>query len=131
LSPVAIAANFVAASERVERLALANRQLLQAILEFADAWHWLHFEAIEHPPAAKSYEGRLKGPAAKRANAEHKRAVIRSMFEKEQRQSPKAMAGEMLPLVNKALKNMGMRPIAEKSLTDELRALLKRSGPTD
>ncbi|WP_316206311.1 MULTISPECIES: hypothetical protein [unclassified Bradyrhizobium] len=141
LSPAGVAAEFISASDNVHRLAKGNRQLQRAIYQFAEAWHWIHFEAKgEHGLAAigdKSLEGRAKGPEAKKQRAELKRALVKELYEAfasdeskgMARKDAKRAAGILLDQVNKKLDDLNIPTMAEKSLRDELRPLVKERFP--
>jgi hypothetical protein len=141
LSPTAIAANFLAASDFVHRLAKGNQQLQRAIYQFADAWHWMHFEGKgEHELAAigwKSVKGRAKGPAVKQERAELKKKLVKDLYEAfateegngAARRSAKKAAGAMFKQVNQRLEALELSGFAEKTLADELRPLIKARFP--
>lgn len=141
LSPAAIAANFLTASDFVHRLANGNKQLEFAIYQFADAWHWMHFEGKgEHELAAigwKSAQGRAQGPAVKQRRAEMKKQIVKAAYEAfaadekngPARKSAKGAAGALLKELSQKLSALGLGRIAEKSLTDELRPLIKERFP--
>jgi hypothetical protein len=136
LSPPAVAAKFLVASDFVHRLSKGNQQLQRAIYQFADAWHWMHFEGKgEHELADigfKSVQGRSKGPAAKAERAALKKRIIKDCYENFAadekngiaRTHAKSAAGALKDEVNSRLKDLGIKAAAEKSLTDELRPLI-------
>jgi hypothetical protein len=141
LSPAAIAANFLTASDFVHRLVKGNQQLQRAIYQFADAWHLMHFEGKgEHELAAigwKSVEGRAQGPAVKQKRAELKKRLVKELYEAfaseegngAARRSAKGAAGAMFKQVNQKLEALGLSRFAEKTLADELRPLIKARFP--
>ncbi len=141
LSPTAIAANFLTASEFVHRLVKGNQQLQRAIYQFADAWHLMHFEGKgEHELAAvgwKSVKGRAQGPAVKQRRAELKKRLVKELYEAfaseegngAARTSAKGTAGAMIKEVNQKLEALGLSRFAEKTLADELRPLIKARSP--
>lgn len=141
LSPAAIASNFLTASDQVHRLVKGNQQLQRAIYQFADAWHWMHFEGKgEHELAAigwKSVKGRAQGPAVKQERAELKKKLVKELYDgfaSEEgngaaRRSAKGAAGAMFKEVNQKLEALGLSGIAEKTLADELRPLIKARFP--
>jgi hypothetical protein len=141
LSRAAIAAKFISASDYVHRLLKGNPQLQHAVYQFADAWHWLHFEGRgEHELAAiglKSSKARALGPPAKQERADLKKAIVRDLFEKfaaddkngAARKSAKKAAGALLGPVNKTLEELNVGKMAEKSLADVLRPLVNKRFP--
>jgi hypothetical protein len=141
LSPTAIAANFITASNFVHRLAKGNQQLERAIYQFADAWHWMHFEARgEHKLADigwKSAKGRAAGPAMKKRRAEMKKQIAHARYHKfasdekngVKRTSAKGAAGALLEPVNQELKKLKLDTFSEGKLEDELRPLIKECFP--
>jgi hypothetical protein len=138
LSPTTIAAKFLTASAFVDRLAKGNQQLLRAIYQFADAWHWMHFEEKgEHELAWRSVKGRVQGPAFKQERAELKKRIVKELYEAfaseegngAARRSAKRAAGAMLEQVNQKFEALGLRLSAEKTLADELRPLIKEPVP--
>ena len=141
LSPVAVAAKFLAASDFIDRLTKGNQQLKRAIYQFADAWHWMHFEAKgEHKLAAvelKSLGGRAQGPAGMQKKAARRKKIIEDLYEKyasdekngDARKNAKRAAGALLKKVNQQLKKHGIREIAEDPLIDELRPLVNKHFP--
>jgi hypothetical protein len=141
LSPAAIAANFLTASDLVHRLAKGNQQLERAIYQFADAWHWMHFEGKgEHELAAiglKSVQGRAKGPAAKQERGNLKKAIVKDIYARfasdekngPARRNAKRAGGALFDEVNKKLRELGIQKMALKSLTDELRPLVNERFP--
>jgi hypothetical protein len=143
LSPAAIAANFVMASALVHRLSQGDEQLKLAIFRFAQSWHWMHFECQgEHELAAigwKSAQGRARGPIVKQQRAEMKRKLIADLFKtfvSDQKNaargmSPKKVAGALFKKVNELLAELDLDGIAEKTLTDEVRLLLRRDPRLD
>jgi len=141
LSPTATAAKFLTASAFVERLVKGNQQLQRAIYQFADAWHWMHFEGKgEHELAAigwKSVKGRAQGPAVKQERAELKKKLVKELYEAfaseerngAARRSAKRAAGALFEQVNQKLEALGLSSFAEKTLADELRPLIKARFP--
>jgi hypothetical protein len=138
LSPAAIAANFLTASEFVHRLVSGNQQLERAIYQFADAWHWMHFEEKgEHELAWKSVKGRAQGPAVKQERAELKKKLVKERYEAfasekgngAASRSAKWAAVEMFKQVNQKLEELGLSGFAVKTLADELRPLIKARFP--
>ena len=141
LSPSAIAAYFLATSDFVHRLSKGNKQLERAIYQFADAWHWMHFEAKgEHELAAiglKSIRVRAKGPEARQATGELKKAKVKDIYEQfasdenngRDRKNAKRAADKLLDKVNETLSSFGIQEMSPKSLVDELRSLVKERFP--
>jgi hypothetical protein len=141
LSRAAIAAKFISASDYVHRLLKGNPQLQHAVYQFADAWHWMHFELRgEHELAAiglKSSRARALGPTVKHERADLKKAIVRDQFEKfaaddkngAARKSAKMAAGALLGPVNQKLKELNVPKMAEKSLADVLRPLVNERFP--
>jgi hypothetical protein len=141
LSPAAIAANFLTASDLVHRLTKGNQQLQRAIYQFADAWHWMHFEGKgEHELAAiglKSVQGRAKGPVAKQERGNLKKAMVKDIYDQfasdenngAARKNAKRAGSALLDEVNKKLRELSISKIALKSLTDELRPLVNKRFP--
>lgn len=141
LSPAAIAADFLAASDYVHRLVGGNQDVMRAVYQFAEAWHWFQFEGKgEHELAAmgrKSLEGRARGPAAKQERGNLKKAIVKDAYEQfaadekngSARKNAKKAAGALLQAVNKKLSDLGVRTMADKSLIDELRPLVKEKFP--
>jgi hypothetical protein len=138
LSPTAIAANFLAASDLVHRLAKGNRQLQRAIYQYADAWHWMHFEAKgEHERAAKNVRGRAKGPEAKRETANRRKAIVEGIYERfasdekngSVRKNAKGAADKLFIEVNEKLYEEGIRKMTKEALTKELPRLIKQRFP--
>jgi hypothetical protein len=141
LSPAAVAAKFLVASDFIHRLTKGNQQLQRAIYQFADAWHWMHFEGKgEHELAAvglKSVQGRAKGPAAKQERGILKKALVKDIYDRfaadensgPARKNAKRAADALFADVNKKLRELGVPKMALKSLTDELRPLVKERFP--
>jgi hypothetical protein len=141
LAPPAIAANFLTASDFVHRLAKGNEQLQRAIYQFADAWHWMHFEGKgEHELAAigwKSVKGRAEGPAVKKRRAEMKKKLAHSLYDEfasdekngAKRTSAKSAAGALLKQVNQKLEELELNTFSEGKLEDELRPLIRERFP--
>ena len=138
LSPAAIASRFIFASDNVHRLAGNNDGLLDAIYEYAEAFHWFHFEAMgEHEMAAvgmKSAQGRAVGPAVVHQQASLKKQIIHDAYaafadddaNHRERDNPKKSAAKLRDPINRTLDGLKLRPIAETSLIDELRPLVKK-----
>jgi hypothetical protein len=140
LSPTAVAANFVAASDFVHRLAFGDEALQYAIYQFAQAWHWMQFEAGgEHELAVKSIAGRARGPAARRHKATRGQAIIENLYDafaandenERNRKHPKRAAAALIGPVNKELAEHDLDEISEKTLTDKLRPLVKQRFPKE
>jgi hypothetical protein len=141
LSPAAIAARFISASDHVHRLANKNQELVDAIHAFADAWHWFHFEGLgEHELATiglKSARGRAVGPTAVHKQASIKKQIIQDAYagfaddeaNGRARMNAKQAASKLLNSINRSLSDLKLRSIAEKSLTDELRPHVKKRFP--
>lgn len=141
LSPAAIASNFLTASDLVHRLTKGNKQLEIAIYQFADAWHWLHFEVTgEHKLATiglKSSEGRARGPVVKQQRAELRAKVVAKQYtafasdpnNAVASKSAKRAAEKILSRVNSILARIRIDAVSEQILTAELRPLVKKRFP--
>ncbi|WP_024918881.1 MULTISPECIES: hypothetical protein [unclassified Afipia] len=135
LSPAAVAASFLALSDHLHRMVNGNRELLNAIYAFADAYHWMHFEGTgEHELAAigvASEAARAKGPETKKRERGQKEAVTRDALKVyiEQRPGraviPTTAARTMLSDLNETLKGLKLRPYEKTSLEKAIRAILK------
>lgn len=133
LSPIAIAAKFVAASHWVHRLSEGNEQLRGAIYSLVKAAYRMQFEASgHHARAVRNVAGRAKGPAAKKDKANRKEKIIRDHFDawandanERDRQNPKKAAHELLEAINTDLTKSGLRKYKDdKPLIKKLRQLI-------
>ncbi|MEY9592287.1 hypothetical protein ABIA06_004578 [Bradyrhizobium yuanmingense] len=141
LSPEAVAANFLAASDLLHRLVKDDEQLRIAVYQFAQAWHWMQFEALgEHELAdigLRSVAGRAQGPAAKKQRAEMKRAIAKEAYDEfasdeangSRRTAAKSAAGALLGQINDKLRELRLDEFSDKKLQDELRPLIKARFP--
>jgi hypothetical protein len=142
LSPETIAAEFITASDLVHRLVKGDAEVMGAIYQFAEAWHWLHFEGEgEHELAdigLRSAESRAIGPAVKQQRAAIKKRIIKQYYEKladaENGGAAPKRAKSAAPLikdeVNIRLKEeLGLRPMTEKALIKELYSLVSARFP--
>ena len=141
LSPAAIAADFLTASDFVHRLTKGNQQLQRAIYHFAGAWHWMQFEAKgEHELAAiglKSIRVRAKGPEARQEKSDIKKAIVKDSYEHfaadekngRDRWIVKGAAGKLHDGVNQKLRELGIPEMALKSLINEIGPLVKERFP--
>lgn len=141
LSPAAIAAEFVSASDYLHRLVNGNQELQRAIYQFAEAWHWFQFEGKgEHELAAiglQSARARMMGPQARREMGDLRKKIVLSAYEAfaadekngASRTSAKAAAGALLAGINRKLTDLNRKNIALKTLTDELRPIIEERFP--
>lgn len=137
LSPAAVAAAFLALSDHLHRMVNGNRELLNAIYAFADAYHWMHFEGTgEHELAAigvASEAARAKGPQTKRRDAEQKESVTRDALRAyldargQQLRSVKLAAATMLTDLNETLQGLDLHTYSQTSLEKAIRALVKEA----
>ena len=143
LSPAAVAAKFLAASDFIDRLTKGNQQLKRAIYQFADAWHWMHFEAKgEHKLAAvelKSMGGRAQGPAGMQKKAARKKKIIEDLYEKyasdekngNARKHAKSAARDLFEQVNQELAKNGFPEMkTEDPLIKVFRPLVNKHFPS-
>ncbi|KRR06211.1 hypothetical protein CQ12_11535 [Bradyrhizobium jicamae] len=141
LSPAAIAAEFVSSSDYLHRLVDGNEELQRAIYQFAEAWHWFRFEGKgEHELAAiglQSARARMMGPQVRREMGDLRKKIVLSAYEafaadeknRTSRGSAKAAAGVLLTEINRKLTELNRKPIAIKTLTDELRPIIEERFP--
>jgi hypothetical protein len=139
LSPEAIAANFVSASDYLHRRLGDDPELAQAVYAFAEAYHWCHFEGYgEHELAAlglASAKGRAAGPQAVRQQREQKQRITQDALnafaadpKNAVRLTAQRAAADLLPVINESLSALKLRPYSISSLEKVLRPLLKVRG---
>jgi hypothetical protein len=138
VSRTAIAAEFVAASDRVHRLTDGNEELRHAIYQFARAAYWMQYEASgEHERAVRNVGGLAKGPTAKKDKANHKQKILKDVHDEwaadaneRDRANPKQAAHELLEKVNAKLTMHGFEEYKdEESLIKKLRPLMTQRVP--
>jgi hypothetical protein len=139
VSRTAIAAKFVAASDWVNQLTDGDEELRHAIYYLVQAAYRMQFEASgDHERAVRNIAGRAKGPKKKTERANRKKDVIRRSYdafaadvanEKDAR-FPKRAAFALHDKINAELMERGLGKIEPKTLTDELRRLVKLRFPS-
>jgi hypothetical protein len=140
LSPEAVAADFLTASDLLHRLVDGDERLLLAAYQFAQAWHWMQFESAEHELAdigLRSAAGRAQGPAVKKQRAELKKALAKEAYDEfasdeangTKRMAAKSAAGSLIKQINGKLLELGLDSFSDKKLQDELRPLIKERFP--
>lgn len=139
-----VAARFLQSQDRLFLLLNENKEMQEAAMAYADAWHWLHMELYgEHElaanaeaaerSAAKASAGRAEGPKAQKKNGALRRAIIEAEYKKyaenksnvRQRQSAKHAASQLLETINKALASAGLGSIQVATLEKRLTAIIK------
>lgn len=144
LSPAAVAANFVSTADHVHRLANGNDELLRAVYQFAQAWHWMHFEGYgEHELAAlglRSAAGRTKGPEVKKERKGLRLRIVEDLYRRYQendsvpassRRSPKRAASALLTEVNARLRELDIDLVSEGRLEKDIREIGNSGGSDD
>lgn len=141
LSPEAVAADFLTASDLLHRLVKDDKQILSAAYQFAQAWHWMQFEAVgEHELAdigLRSAQARAQGPVVKRQRAELKKTLAKESYDEfaaneangAKRTAAKSAAGALRPQINTKLRELGLDEFSDKKLQEELRPLIRQRFP--
>ena len=154
LSIDTIAARFLQTQDRLFLLLSENKEMQEAAMAYADAWHWLHMELYgEHELAAnaeaaertadaaqrlaaKASAGRTEGPKAQKVNGALRSAVIATEYEKyaanegnlARRLSAKHVASQILDNVNGALATKGLGSVKIATLEKRLIGIIKDVG---
>jgi hypothetical protein len=139
VSRTAIAAEFGAASDWVHRLTEGNEQLRQAIYSLVEVAYRMQFEASgHHEQGIRNVAGRAQGPKTKAERANRKKELIKRLYDafaadvanEKVARNPKAAEGALYDQINAELKERKLSKIEHRTLTNELRPLIKLRFPS-
>ena len=154
LSVDTIAARFLQSQDRLLQLLSESKEMQEAAMAYADAWHWLHMELYgEHELAAnaeaaertadaaqqyaaKASAGRAEGPKAQKMKGALRLAVIATEYEKyaakedklARRLSAKHVASHLHERINDVLAKDGLGSVTIATLEKRLTTLIKDAG---